>query len=148
MKATNQTPKMIANQIRQYLKAGDDSYKHVKCSQSRDTIVIDNLNNVYAIDVAKMACPNVAFVHLTPSMIKIAEDQGQAISATMTPTFLRSQFKDAYYAIGDKQSSLEDILTNMAASDARTELHCVINMLNGVQDRLKKWADQRLPNWD
>lgn len=148
MSATIQTPKQIANAIRKYMKSGDDSFKHVTCSQSDNRIVIDGLNNLYAIDVAKMACPGVKFEHVSASTVMIAEIQTDAHAGDYDGCELRAQFKESYYVMGDKITVIQQMTQDMAKNIAQQELAILAQELENVHAKLRHWADVRLPKWD
>lgn len=142
-------PKTIATQIRKYLKSGDDSFKNVTCKVTKGgTIVIDNLNHTYAIDVAKMACADVSFEHVSASTIRIAERQADAHAGDYDGCELRAQFKESYYVIGDKTQAIRQMTNDMAKNIAQQELAEVLKDLEAVHAKLKSWADVRLPKWD
>lgn len=149
MNATIHTPKTIATQIRQYLKSGDDSFKNVTCKVTQGgTIVIDGLNHTYAIDVAKMACPGVAFDHVSASTIRIAERQDDGHAGDYDGCELRAQFKESYYVMGDKITVIHQMTNDMAKNIAQEELAVLVQELENVHAKLRYWADTRLPKWD
>lgn len=67
---------------------------------------------------------------------------------TLTPQEQRAQFKEAFYGIGDKIVSLEQLSEHMKTPRGRRELKRLADQLETIQGALKSFGAQHLKNWD
>jgi hypothetical protein len=86
-----------------------------------------------------------------PIAVQVALDKAAkdgAHSTTFDGRELRSQFKEAYYGIGDHACALEQLDFDLEPGAAKTELAAIMLAVFKAQKELKAWADKQLPNWD